>query len=166
MHWLSSIQEFLHEILHLTDFFILTPEILRAPVDTTVFLDQSSVFTCETSGGVPGWRVNGTPRENLPPEILSDLSVTHTTTAEGTTVKELTITARAEYNGTRAQCVVLAIGGSAESENATLKIQGIIAHAHMSVCVCYIQSQFSRYYMCVQRNIQSYKKGVRAFATV
>ena len=107
-------------------FFILTPEIIHAPEDTTVFLAQSAEFICESDGGLSGWRINGTLRRHLPPEIHNDLSVSSATTAEGTTVEELTIPARAEYNGTRVQCVVLDFGGSsAESENATLKIQGI-----------------------------------------
>ena len=82
------------------------------------------MFTCESDEGFPGWRVNGTLIESLLREIHSDLSVTSTITSESTTVKELTITARAEYNGTIVQCLVLDFGGTAESENATLKIQG------------------------------------------
>ena len=104
-----------------------SPEILRAPEDTTVFLGQSAVFTCETDDGFTGWRINGTLREDLPPEIHNDLSVSDTTTAEGTTVEELTIPARAEYNGTTVQCAVLAFDGSAVSENVTLKIQGTLS---------------------------------------
>ena len=86
------------------------------------------MFTCETDGGHAGWKINDTPRADLPPEILRDLSVTLTGTAHGTIVGELTIPARVEYNGTRVQCVVLAFdSSSAESETVTLKIQGIIA---------------------------------------
>ena len=106
---------------------ILPPEILQAPESTVVFLDQSAVFTCETVGGdVATWRVNGILLRNLPPEIHSDVVVSQTITPEGTVVEELTIPARAEYNGTRFQCLVGIFGGSSdESENATLTIQGI-----------------------------------------
>ena len=72
------------------------------------------------------WRVNGTILQSLPPEIRNDVVVSPTNTPEGSVVEELTIPARAEYNGTRVQCVVLRFGGSSdESENATLRIQGI-----------------------------------------
>ena len=110
----------------LTVDVILPPEILQAPESTVVFLNQSAVFTCETVGGLTIWRVNGISLRNLPPEIHNDLVVSPTNTDEGTRVEELTIPARAEYNGTRFQCLVLGFGGSSdESENATLMIQGI-----------------------------------------
>ena len=84
------------------------------------------MFTCETVGDVATWRVNGILLRSLPPEIRSDLVDSETNTDEGTIVEELTIPARAEYNGTRVQCLVLILGGSSdESENATLRIQGI-----------------------------------------
>ena len=83
------------------------------------------MFTCETREGATIWRVNGTLLEKLPPEIESDIMVSGTNTPEGTRVVVLTIPARAEYNGTRVQCLVGIFGGSSnESENATLKIQG------------------------------------------
>ena len=115
-------------------YLIMFPEILRAPENATVFLDQSAEFTCETDGGLSGWRMNGTLLEDLPPEIHSDLSVSVTNTAEGSRVEVLTIPARAEYNGTRVQCLVLGFGSFVESENATLKIQG-------TVCCKTIQSE-------------------------
>ena len=100
------------------------PEIIRVPENTTVFLDQSALFTCETNGGISGWRINGTVLQDLPPDIECDMRVSGSNTAEGTRVQRLTIPARAEYNGTRVQCLVLGFGGFAESGNATLKIQG------------------------------------------
>ena len=73
------------------------------------------------------WTVNGILLERLPPEIRSDVVVSETNTPEGTIVEVLTIPARAEYNGTRVQCLVAELGGSSdESENATLTIQGNI----------------------------------------
>ena len=88
------------------------------------------MFTCETVGDVTTWRVNGISLESLPPEIRSDVVVSVTNTDEGTVVEELTIPARAEYNGTRVQCLVGIFGGSSdESENATLMIQGML-------CIC------------------------------
>ena len=105
----------------------MSPEILQAPenINVTVFLGQSAVFTCETDGGLSGWRINGSLLHDLPSEILSDLDALVTSTAEGSTVESLTIPARAEYNETRVQCLVVTFGGGySESDNATLKIQG------------------------------------------
>ena len=53
--------------------------------------------------------------------------MTETITDDDTTLETLTIPARAEYNETRVQCFVgILIGGSTvQSENATLRIQGI-----------------------------------------
>ena len=104
----------------------MSPDILQAPENVTVFLGQSAVFTCQTDGGLSGWRINGTLLEDLPPEIVSDLDISESNTAEGSRVEVLTISARAKYNGTRVQCLVLGFGGSAESENAILKIQGSV----------------------------------------
>ena len=77
-------------------------------------------------GDISGWEVNGTLLQDLPPEIFNDLGQAAMNTAQGSTVETLTIPARAEYNGSRFQCVVLNIGSpSISSKNATLKIQGI-----------------------------------------
>ena len=104
---------------------MLVSEILVAPESRVVFLDQSAEFTCETVGGTLAWIVNETQREVHPAEIRGDLVVTETITDDDTTLENLTIPARAEYNGTRVQCAVFTFGGSDQSENATLRIQGI-----------------------------------------
>ena len=100
-------------------------EILVAPESRVVFLDQSAEFTCETVGGILAWIVNGTQREVHQDEIRRDLVVSETIIDGGTTMETLTIPARAEYNGTRVQCVAFTFGGSDQSENAILWIQGI-----------------------------------------
>ena len=84
------------------------------------------MFTCETVGGVLIWVVNGTQRELIDPEIRRDLMISETINDGGSTVETLTIPARAEYNGTRVQCLVLSLSGSDLSENATMMIQGIV----------------------------------------
>ena len=84
------------------------------------------MFTCEAVGGTLGWIVNGTQREVHPPEIRRDLVVSETITDDGTTLENLTIPARAEYNETRVQCAVFTFGGSNQSEIATMTIQGIL----------------------------------------
>ena len=83
------------------------------------------MFTCETVGGVLIWVVNGTQREIIDPEIRRDLMISETIIDGGSSVEELTIPARAEYNGTRVQCLVLSLSGSKLSENATMIIQGM-----------------------------------------
>ena len=103
----------------------LLPEILVDPENKVVFLDQSAMFTCETVGGSLGWIVNETQRENHPDEIRRDLIVSEIVIDGGITACTLTIPARAEYNGTTVQCAVFTFDGSAQSENATMHIQGI-----------------------------------------
>ena len=101
-------------------------EILVAPESRVVFLDQPAEFTCVTVGGTLVWIVNGTQREVHPAEIRRVLVVSETITDDDTTLENLTIPARAEYNGTRVQCFVGIFGGSTvQSENATMRIQGI-----------------------------------------
>ena len=102
----------------------LLSEILVAPENRVVFLDQSAVFTCEVAGGTLVWVVNGTQREVHPAEIHRDLVLSETITDDDTTLGTLTIPARAEYNGTRVQCAVFTFGGSDQSENVTMRIQG------------------------------------------
>ena len=89
------------------------------------------MFTCETDGGLSGWRINGTVLQDIPSEIYSDLDVSDSNTAEGSRLEVLTIPARAKYNRTNIQCVVLGFSGSAESENVTLTVQGTIAGVAM-----------------------------------
>ena len=108
----------------LTASLLPLPEVLHAPGNQTVFLNQSAVFTCETDGGSTGWSVNGTELEELPPEIEMDLETFGANTAEGTRLASLTIPARAEYNGTRVSCSVQQRGSFMESANVTLRIQG------------------------------------------
>ena len=51
----------------------------------------------------------------------------HNTANGRSTVESLSIPAKAEYNGTRVQCLALSLdGSSAESENVILEIQGTI----------------------------------------
>ena len=104
---------------------MLVSEILVAPESRVVFLDQSAVFTCETVGGTLAWVVNGTQRDVHSEEIRNDLIISELPTEGDSKLETLTIPARTEYIGTRVQCAVLTFGGSALSENATLRIQGI-----------------------------------------
>ena len=90
-----------------------------------MFLDHTAVFTCVTRGADYGyWRVNGTAYNNLPPELRNDLDADQETVGDNE-VYILTIPGRAEYNETVVQCVAGdAGGGSIESANATLRVQG------------------------------------------
>ena len=105
---------------------MVVSEILVAPESKVVFLGQSAVITCEAVGGTLAWIVNGTQREVHSDDIRRDLVVSETIIDGGITLETLTIPARAEYNGTRVQCAVITFGGSDQSENATLWIQGIL----------------------------------------
>lgn len=103
-------------------------EIHISPKDTTVFLNRTAMFSCNTSGGnFILWRVNGTSFSDLPPEIRSDLDIN----PEGIVIighgfSTLTIPVRAVYNGTTVQCVTgVDFGVPVESENVTLTIQGV-----------------------------------------
>lgn len=107
--------------------------IIRSPQDTAVFLDQPAMFICETIGGdFTGWRVNGSSISDLLPEVLDDLK----TGPGGVHNYELSITARAVYNGTTVQCVTGKIlGVPIESENVTLTIQGIQTTYLKHICM-------------------------------
>ena len=83
------------------------------------------MFTCETVGRTLAWVVNGTQRDVHSEEIRNDLIISEISTEGDSKLETLTIPARTEYNGTRVQCAVLTFGGSARSENVTLRIQGI-----------------------------------------
>ena len=97
------------------------------PVDRTVFLNDAAVFTCLTDTDYTAhWRLNETDNDDLPNQLQHDLVInTGSTALFG--VFSLTIPARAEYNGTRVQCVAESDDGHSVvvSDNATLTIQGM-----------------------------------------
>ena len=65
--------------------------------------------------------------------ILSDLVLSEST-SEGVVLQTLTIPARAQYNGTRVQCLSVIFGGPlVESDNATLTIQGFNCRVYYKV---------------------------------
>ena len=100
-------------------------ELLQHPENSTVFLNETAVFTCETINGVPAWRVNGTILQRLPSEIRSDIKVSENNTAEGISTVNMAIPAKAEYNGTIVQCVILSVEETAVlSDKVLLNIQG------------------------------------------
>ena len=115
----------LHKV-HIADQFHLKwnatyyTEIIESPSNVTVFINKTAVFTCVIHGPYY-WRVNGTSLGRLPSDISDDLGTYQETDDNEKII--LTIPGRAEYNGTRVQCVV--VGGN-DSENVTLTIQGII----------------------------------------
>ena len=100
----------------------ISAEIVQPPSDTTVFLGESAVFECVLNSDFSGWRVNGTPFDRLDLDIRNDLMTPdQPNTKEGNILIQLIIPARAEYNGTRVQCVI----PGHKSENVTMNIQGI-----------------------------------------
>ena len=92
------------------------------------------------------WTVNGTQRETLLDEITRDLVISRTIHDGGRTEQDLTIPARAEYNGTRVQCLLFSLSGSDLSENATLLIQGM--------AILYV-SGYMKQFVCIRSPICS-----------
>ena len=92
-----------------------------------MFLDDDAFFFCVTRGSSSShWRLNGTDYNNLSSDVQDDLIISSSSSALSETL-DLTITARAEYNGTIIQCgVENNDGDSVVSNNATLYIQGIL----------------------------------------
>ena len=115
--------------------------IVDPPENVTVFIDQSALFTCETDGGIPDWRVNGTQLHDLLRQIREDICIEGRNTDHNTTIETFTIPAKAGYNETKINCLVLDIyGSSVESETAILRIQGncnynLIVHTLISLCI-------------------------------
>ena len=101
--------------------------ILSDPTDRTVFLDDDAFFFCVTRGSSSfHWRLNGTDYNNLPSDVQDDLVIDSSSSALSELL-ELIITARAEYNETRVQCVIESNDkDSVVSNTATLYIQGIL----------------------------------------
>ena len=94
--------------------------ILFHPYDRTVFLDDDAFFYCLTDiGSTAHWRLNETDYDDLPSQLQHDLVIS------SESVYSITIPARAEYNGTRVQCVAESNGHSVVSDNATMILQGI-----------------------------------------
>ena len=100
--------------------------IVNHPEDNTVFLDDDAGFSCLTDVDYTAhWRLNETEYDDLPSQLQHDLIISSESTADYG-VFSLSIVARAEYNGTRVQCVVESDDGhSVVSDNATLTIQGM-----------------------------------------
>ena len=100
--------------------------ILSDPDDMTVFLDDDAFFSCLTqSSSSSYWRLNGTDYNELSSDVQDDLIVSSASSAQSELL-DLTITARAEYNETRVQCVIESNDGdSIVSDTAILYIQGM-----------------------------------------
>lgn len=88
-----------------------------------MFVNETAVFTCIVTGGdIGSWRLNDLILDNLPPEY--DFEISSYTADNGDTHLTLQFLARAEFNGTRVQCVTFSFDGISFSETVTLLIQG------------------------------------------
>lgn len=118
--------------MHIRHVYENIIEIKMPPQDTTVFLKEIAIFTCEiSSGDFVFWRVNGTSFNDLTPEIKNNSNVAQEKIGDSDLIT-LTILARAEYNGTTVQCVTGYFAGVVvESGIVTMKIQGI--HKNMYI---------------------------------
>ena len=82
-----------------------------------MFLGNSAFFSCLTRGGSNAlWRLNGTDYEDLPSELRNDL----VTSNGSTSLSEFIDLSRAEYNGTRVQCVIENDDGDSRVNNNVL----------------------------------------------
>ena len=98
---------------------------MTPPESLVVFTESEAEFICRTRNAPSfGWRVNGAFLSQLDPSLRADLDTDQETIGD-IDRHTLTITARAEYNGTVVQGVASVPGGDfRESGNATLTIQG------------------------------------------
>ena len=89
------------------------------------FAGSEVVFTCGTRNApTVTWKVNGTYFSRHDPPLHDDWRI-DPKPAGDIDINTLTAQARAEYNGTWVQCIASVPGGAlAESENATLLVQG------------------------------------------
>ena len=113
--------------------------ILTHPTDKISFLNDDALLTCLTVPGyIAHWRLNETDYDNLPSQLQDDLDISSGSAEHSDyEVFRLTILARAEYNGTRVQCVAESDDGqSVVSDTATLTIQGMVQALLPSACVC------------------------------
>ena len=101
--------------------------IVTPPGDRTVFLNDDAVFSCLTDVDYTAhWRLNETDYDDLPSQLQHDLVIRSESISNIFGVYSITIRARAEYNGTRVQCVAESDDGhSVVSDTATITIQGI-----------------------------------------
>ena len=106
--------------------YIITPaEVLQPPRNITVFPDETARFTCEVTGGHFTWALNGKSIPDIvSTPLFGDQHTSLTASEDGNPLLILTITARAEYNGTTVECLVNG-GLSGQSEVVSLCIQGI-----------------------------------------
>lgn len=99
--------------------------ILDRPEDRTVFLGdgEGAYFSCTTrDSSSTHWRVNDTDYDDLPSQIQHGFVINMILSLPRVII-EIVIPARAEYNGTRVQCVAESDDGqSLVSDNATLTI--------------------------------------------
>ena len=107
--------------------------IVSHPRDRTVFLDDDARFNCITQRNfTPYWRLNGTDYDDLPSQLHDDLALYRF--SEMYEHLALIIVAKAEYNGTRVQCVTESNDGdSVVSNTATLSIQGMCIGLHTHI---------------------------------
>ena len=104
--------------------FSNSPEkILQHPKNITVFENKTASFSCEISGGFHNWAVNEKPIYELSSELQINLIISLVTDQNVNPQHRLTITARAELNGTVVECLING-GFSDRSGLVSLTIQG------------------------------------------
>ena len=116
--------------LHIYYHYILAPEVVIPPSSVSVFSGNTAEVTCQTRNAeYVIWTLNGTNlgRQDANNPLHNDVNVHQIGTFPSGINSTLTIRARTEYHGLVIQCVAGVEGGlKAESENATLMVQGTV----------------------------------------
>ena len=103
--------------------FSNSPEILQHPKNITVFENLTAIFSCEVSSGFHSWAVNEKPINELSFELSRNVNISLLAHENENSQHRLTITARAELNGTVVECLING-GFSDRSGLVSLTIQG------------------------------------------
>ncbi|CAI8019265.1 hypothetical protein GBAR_LOCUS11596 [Geodia barretti] len=101
----------------------LAQEILQHPRNITVFENKTASFSCEISGGFHSWAMNNVPIDELSFQLRRNVNISFLALENENPQYRLTITARAELNGTVVECLING-GFSDRSGLVSLTIQG------------------------------------------
>ena len=114
--------------------------IVAAPASRVATFNSHAVFSCNGTGSVLFWYIDGLQEDN---PVNVDRGIDADTlpgSVDGTRNSTLSVPATLENNETVIQCVVFGSNGHEESPNVTLLIQGILQQGcliHMQYISCF-----------------------------